>query len=134
MSHVKSFIVAFTAFLVLDFLWLGFVVKDFNMRHLAEIGRIKDGALQINYGAALVVYILLALSVVFFIIPRIENLNSWGQVFLWGAFFGIIVYGVFDMTNLSILKNYALVFAIADMAWGGLVYGLVTVITKWARG
>ena len=42
---------------------------------------------------------------------------------------GLLVYGVFDMTNMAILKNYPIPFLLADMAWGTVVFGIVSVLT-----
>ncbi len=129
MDKLKQFLVAFVLFVILDLIWLGFVMKDFNMRQLADIGRIENGAFQVNYTAALIVYVLMALAIPFYVLPQLTAVDSHMKVFLTGALLGLIVYGVFDMTNLAILKNYPIPFIAPDMAWGALVYGLVTVIT-----
>lgn len=126
---IKSFVISFVSFIVLDFLWLGFVMKKFNLKQLSEIGRIQDGEFQVQYGPAIIVYILTALAITFFILPKFTSDSSWLTVFLWGAFMGLIVYGVYDMTNLSILKNYPSAFALADIAWGTFVFGAISVIT-----
>jgi uncharacterized membrane protein len=128
---ILAFVVATITFVVLDFLWLGFVVKDFNLRQLAEIGRIVDGDFQILYGPAAVTYVLMAIGVVVFVLPQVEN-STWGPTFLKGALLGLVVYGVFDTTNWAIMKNYPPAFALADIAWGTFVTGAVTLITKAA--
>ena len=43
MIKIKQYVLALILFGVFDFIWLGYVVKDFNMRQLAEIGRIENG-------------------------------------------------------------------------------------------
>ena len=129
MEFVKNFSVAFVSFLILDFLWLGFVVKDFNLRQLADIGRIENGQFNLAYFPAVLVYVLMALGVVVFVLPKVAGETSILWPFLWGALLGFIIYGVFDMTNLAVLKNYPLQFAMMDMAWGTLAFGVVTVLT-----
>jgi len=104
-------------------------MKKFNLRHLSEIGRIQNGDFQVQYGAAIFVYIFLAAAVTFFILPKFSIDTPWLHVFLWGSLMGLIVYGVYDMTNLSILKAYPLAFSLADMAWGTFVFGVVTLLT-----
>jgi uncharacterized membrane protein len=127
---LKSFFVALIAFTVLDFAWLGFVVKDFNMRQLADIGRIESGEFKILYIPAGLTYLLMAIAVSFFVLPRIDATATWWQTFLLGALMGLIVYGVFDLTNLAILKNYPLPFVFADIAWGCFIFGAVTLIAS----
>lgn len=127
---LKNFLVSAVAFAVLDFIWLGFVMKKFNLRHLSEIGRIVDGDFQVHYGAAFIVYILMSLGVVIFVSPLAGS--SVVKAIGLGAFMGLLVYGVFDMTNMAILKNYSWAFALADMAWGVFVFAAVSAITVWS--
>lgn len=129
MSKLKQFLLAFILFIVFDFIWLGFVMKDFNMRQLAEIGRIENGVFQMQLAPALITYILMALALPLYVLPRLARQSSHLNAFLAGAPLGLIIYGVFDTTNLAILKNYPLAFVVPDIAWGTVVFGLVTVIT-----
>jgi uncharacterized membrane protein len=101
---MKAFLAAFVSFLLLDILWLGFVMKEFNKRHLAEIGRIEGGEFRILYLPALGVYLLMALAVAVFVLPRIQDASWWAPL-VWGGLMGLIVYGVFDLTNLADREN-----------------------------
>ena len=130
MASLKSFFTALILFIVFDFLWLGVVMKDFNMRQLAEIGRIENGVFQLNYAGAALTYLLMAMAVPLYVLPQVKKADSVLKVFFLGAILGLIIYGVFDLTNLAILKNYPLAFIPPDMAWGAFVFGLVTVITS----
>lgn len=127
---VKVFCLSMLAFLVLDFFWLGFVVKDFNLRQLAEIGRIEGGDFQLNYAAAGAAYLLMGLSVPLLLDPRIREARSLLGAFVWGALGGLVIYGIFDFTNWAILRGYPAAFALADMAWGTSLYGIVAVMVK----
>lgn len=129
MILLKCFLVSFFSFAVLDAIWLGYVMKDFNMRHLSEIGRIENGQFQINFAAALVVYILMALAITFFVHEKTIT-ASYLYAFGIGALLGLIVYGIYDFTNFAILKNYPLAFVAADVLWGTFVFGAVAVIAK----
>lgn len=117
------------AFVLFDSIWLGWIMKDFNLRQLASIGRFKDGKFDILLSAALPVYVLLALAVVCFVLPKAATDNPILSVALWGALMGFIVYGVFDLTNISILKDYPPLFALADVSWGIFVFAGVSVLT-----
>lgn len=128
MILLKQFALAFAAFLVLDFVWLGFVMKDFNTRQLAQIGRIVDGKFAILYGPAILVYLLMAVAVVGYVLPQLNPDNATTEAMIKGGILGLIIYGVFDFTNLAILKNYPLPFVIADIGWGVVVFGLVSLI------
>ncbi len=124
----RHFFGSLAAFIVLDFLWLNFVMSSFNARQLAGIGRLNNGKFEILYGPAACAYILMAASVAFFVLPRVGSDGSVLSSWLLGAFMGLIVYGIFDMTNMAVLKDYPWPFALADMAWGTFVYGVVTAL------
>jgi uncharacterized membrane protein len=130
MKKLKQFVIAFLSFLILDFVWLGLVMKDFNFQQLSEIGRIENGEFQMQLIPALVTYILMGWAVPLYLMPKLKKPICAWNAFWVGAPMGLIVYGVFDMTNLAILKNYPLPFVFPDMAWGTFAFGLVTVITS----
>ncbi len=129
----KLFFTSALSFALLDFLWLGYIIAPFNLRHLADIGRFKGSQFDLLLGPAIMTYVLMAASVFFFVLPKVAVEDSLWSAFLTGSLMGLIIYGVFDMTNLAILKNYPLPFALVDIAWGTFVFGAVTLITKSVR-
>ena len=129
MGILKPFGIALVSFLVLDIAWIGIIMKKFNLNQLADIGRIENGQFDVLFRAAIPVYFLMAFLVAGFVLPRFNSASSIGQVALWGALMGFAVYGVYDLTNLAILKNYPIRFAIVDMTWGTFSFAAVTVIT-----
>lgn len=75
---------------ICDFLWLGFVMKDFNMHQLAEIARIENGIFQMYYPAASATYFLMALAVTLYVLPKVTRQASLLKVFSSGAILGLI--------------------------------------------
>lgn len=133
MNHLKLIGIAFIVILLLDFIWLGFVAKNFYLNQLSVLGRIENGQFKIVLWAGLVVYLLLAIGIVFFVLPQIPEQSSMIAATLTGSLMGLIIYGVYDMTNYATLKEFPLVLAFADMAWGSVVCGLSTLATKAIR-
>jgi uncharacterized membrane protein len=105
------------AFMVLDGLWLGVLMKNFYRDQLAPIVRLSDGGIAPNWPAALVVYALLGAGIALFVIPRAPTLGSAAG---YGALFGLVVYGVYDFTNYSTLRQWPFVLTLADVAWGAV--------------
>lgn len=126
----KQFLIAFTSFLILDFVWLGLIIKEFNTKQLSLIGRIENGKFEILYAPAILVYFLMAAAVVFYVLPGLTRDASTTAVLIGGGALGFIVYGVFDFTNLAILKNYPIPFIIVDIAWGTFAFAIVSLIVK----
>ena len=103
------------AFMVLDGIWLGMLMKSFYRDQLAPIVRLADGAIAPNWPAALVVYVLLGTGIALFVIPRASTISS---AVGYGAMLGLVVYGVYDFTNYSTLRQWPFVLVLVDVAWG----------------
>ena len=99
-------------------------MKDFYRTQLAPIGRIVDGTFAPLWAAAALVYVLLGLGVAVFVVPRAHSL---GHAAALGALFGLVVYGVYDLTNYSTLKDWPAHLTIADIAWGAVACAVVSV-------
>jgi uncharacterized membrane protein len=50
--------------------------------------------------------------------------------YLRGLILSIGMYGVYNMTNLAIYKNYSYELAIRDTTWGTCLIGIVTFISS----
>ena len=133
MTHLKLLAVSFFTILILDIIWLGFIASKFYTENLNPIVRLQEGKIAPVYWAAAIVYVLLSIGIVYFVLPRLDSGSSLVATFLIGALMGLIIYGVYDMTNYSTLKDFPLRVAIADMAWGATVCGLATLATATVK-
>ena len=133
MDSLKLLGTAIISFVVIDFIWLNYIAKKFYVSQIGDIGRIEDGQFHPVLWAAFLVYVLLALGIVYFVLPGTSATDDTLAVFLRGAFLGLIVYGVYDFTNLATLKNWPLVLAGADILWGSFATGVVSVLTQMVR-
>jgi len=122
MTSVSSVFLSIVAFIVLDGLWLGVVMKDFYRTQFASIGRFANGSLSPIWAAAAPVYLLLGIGVAVFVVPRAGSVGSAAAL---GALFGLVVYGVYDLTNYSTLANWPAIVTVADMLWGTIACAAV---------
>lgn len=129
-SKLKAAIAAIVAIIVLDAIWLGLIATPFYAYHMAEVGRLVDGKFDPNLAAALVVYILLALGIVVFVVPATIK-STLRHAFARGALLGLVIYGVYDFTNMATLKSWPLVLALSDTIWGATVCGCASVAAVW---
>lgn len=53
-----------------------------------------------------------------------------------GAALGLLAYGTYDLTNMSVIRDFNIPPAIIDMAWGSVATGLAGSAAFWmvARG
>jgi uncharacterized membrane protein len=113
--------------MVLDGVWLGLLMKNFYRAQLAPIVRLGDGGIAPNWLAAFVVYVLLGTGIALFVVPRVSTASSAAAL---GALFGLVVYGVYDFTNYSTLRQWPFALTLVDTAWGALASAAAAVAVR----
>lgn len=116
------------AFVVLDGLWLGVVMTDFYTSRLLPIARVADGRLSPLWAPAALVYVLLAIGIALFVVPRSQSM--W-QAATLGLLFGLVVYGVYDLTNYATLERWTAALMLTDIAWGSFACALASGFVWW---
>ncbi|MCX8490793.1 MAG: DUF2177 family protein, partial [Cyclobacteriaceae bacterium] len=76
-------------------------------------------------------YILFLLGVVLFVIEPAVVKKDIMYALVRGAFFGLITYATYDLTNLATLKDWPLKVVVVDMVWGAVLSGTVCVSSYW---
>lgn len=128
MHGFKVFAIVLPVFLVIDLLWLGVVMKAFYSNELGDLARREGASLVPRWWAAMLVYVLIPSGLVLFVRPLLGlNATVW-QAIGWGAVYGMIVYGVYDLTNLAVLNRWTIRMTFADIAWGCALCGMVSVV------
>ena len=128
MDFVKTYLVAFVVFFLIDIVWLVVVARKLYQK---ELGYIMSS--QPNWFAAMLFYLLFITGVVFFVINPALAKESWSYALLVGMFFGLITYSTYDLINLATLKDWPLKITIIDLIWGTSLGGLVSTITFFIR-
>ncbi len=131
--NLKVFLLLAPIFLAIDLLWLGVINSSFYKSELGPLLRRSGEAMAPIWWAAFLVYVLIPLGIVLFVLPRLPLAASPALAFGWGALYGLILYGVYDFTNYSLINHWPLRLTVADMAWGGTICGLATVIAVALR-
>ena len=125
---LKPFGAGLATFLTLDLLWIGVVANAFYKRELAGLARMDGENFAIRLGPALVLYPLIILGLQLFVLPRAGGQPL--QAALWGGLFGLIGYGVYDLTNYATLRDWPVRLVVIDIAWGGVVGGVTTAVVS----
>lgn len=121
---IKLFFIALPVFFVIDMIWLVAVAKKFYQEQLGFLMRP-----DVNWGAAAAFYLLFIAALVAFVIaPAIEK-QSWIHALLYGAFFGLVTYATYDLTNLATLKDWPIAVTIVDLIWGTVLAASISVVT-----
>lgn len=113
---------ALVVFIVLDLIWFS-LAGDFFKKEIGSIARLTSvGDWNVLYLPALLAYALMSVGIVAFVYLNAASLTN---AFLLGALFGLISYGLYDMTNLATLSAWTWRFALVDMFWGAFLCGAV---------
>lgn len=72
-TFLRDTLLAMVGFALLDGLWLGLLMTSFYRERLAPIARMSNGALALNWSAAIVVYVLLGAGIAAFAVARAEH-------------------------------------------------------------
>lgn len=134
MKILLQFLAVAAFVFVADFVWLGLIMKGFYQQELRGLIRMNASGFAPRLLPALLVYLLIPTGIVLFVGPRISPVNSLVSAIGWGAVFGLVVYGIYDLTNRSILEQWPVSVTIADILWGTfLCAGSATVLQLVSR-
>jgi uncharacterized membrane protein len=123
MTHrFDLFLMALVIVGLLDALWLGVVMSALYRSQLSLIARMSGNRLAPLWTPALIVYVLLAFGIVVFVLPRTPDEASVAR----GALFGLVVYGVYDLSNLTTMKRWPVLLTAVDIAWGAIASAATT--------
>ena len=120
---MRGFAIALVVLVIMDGLWLGLVMKDFYRVSLAPIARMADGGLDPIWPIAALVYPVIAAGIAVLVLPRGSTPISTAA---YGAFFGIVSFAVYDLTNHATLREWRALMTVVDIAWGGVSCGVAS--------
>lgn len=117
MNAVRRVVVSAILFLVLDFIYLSINRSAFE----TQVVHIQRVVMQFKVWPAVLCYALLIFALNYFILRTHRPI-------LDAFLLGLVIYGVFDTTNLALFKKWEWKLALMDMLWGGVLMALTTAI------
>lgn len=118
--YVWAYAAALLAMAVVDGLWLGFVARDFYKSQMGALMAPKPAV-----APAILFYLLYPAGLVFFVVMPSLREQSLTAALLAGAFFGLVAYATYDMSNLAATAGWPPALAIVDMIWGAVLTAIV---------
>ena len=109
-------------FVVLDGLYLNLIKDYFNK----QIKAIQGSDIKVNVIAVGITYVFLIFGINYFIIQKNRSVKD-------AALLGLVIYAVYEFTNLSLFKNWSYLTAFIDTLWGAVLFGLTTGIVYKIR-
>ena len=119
MKTLNTILAVAVVMLLLDSIYL----YNFRGLFMKQIQDVQGYPLTMNLVGVIPAYLILILGLYYFIIKTNRSIFD---AFLLGLF----VYGVYEFTNLSIIKKWKLETVVIDTLWGGILFATITYIVQ----
>jgi uncharacterized membrane protein len=128
---ILPYIIILVLFLIIDIPMIMYINNPMYKKQFDRINKdssIKMSSLRI-YSSAIFAYLLLALGIYIFIVrPEIENpKQNYVNIMIKGMILGLIIYGIYNGTNMATIKEWGLKEFIVDTVWGTTLSGILGV-------
>ena len=118
---LKQVVLSSGIFLLLDTLYFSSVAGTLFQRVIRQV---QKEPLQFNLTGAVFAYLFLFAALNYFILQS-------PAASLQAAFvLGVVIYGVYEMTNYALFKHWSPAAVVIDTLWGGIVFALTTYLTR----
>jgi uncharacterized membrane protein len=118
----KIYGITFVVFLILDGVWLGVISPGLYQENIGHLL-----AEEVNWPAAAIFYLLFIAGLVFFAVKPSLQQNSSKIALKNGAFFGLVCYATYDLTNQATMMDWPIMITVIDLLWGTFICGISSV-------
>jgi len=125
--NIKEIITLFSVFTIIDVIGISLTTKPLWEKLVLKM---TNKPLKINYLSASFSYILLGFGLYFLSFVHIRPEYKLIDSIYYGVLFGLVVYGTFDFTNMSLFADYDWTLGFIDILWGIFVSTLTLIITS----
>jgi len=131
MKLILLFLVTVMSVFVMDMIWLGIIAKNIYAQNIGLLLRKSGEAMAPVWWAAGVVYVCIAIGILFFVLPKAQG--DYLLAITGGAMLGVVTYGIYDFTNYSILTGWTLKITLIDFVWGIVLCGLSSLFAAFIQ-
>ena len=118
-NFALSYLATLTVMVGLDAVWL---TATAGPLYRAQLGAMLLPAF--SPAPAIAFYLLYALGLAVFAVFPALAAGGWRGALSRGAFFGLVAYATYDLTNQATLRGWSTAVTLADLTWGTTVSGL----------
>ena len=129
MDILIACIVTAVVFLGLDAIWLKTFIGPFFRERIGHLMR-DDPKIGVAGGF----YFIYALGIVWFAVIPAMNAGEVTPALINGAFLGLLGYGTYEATSMSIMKDWKWSMLIVDILWGMAVSAVAAAAGFYAVG
>lgn len=115
-----SLSLTYLIYFLFEFVYLRFSLTYYKI-NIVDVQSGKQPIIRF-FPFAIVCYIILAFSLWFFVL---KNSKTYHETFINATILAILVYGVYNLTNLTTFYKYKTIIAIVDILWGIIIFNIV---------
>lgn len=130
MNIYLKYLILSLLLIVIDSIW---IYSNYNMYN-KSIKDIQGSDIKPKLHYAIMAYLLMLVSLLYIAIPfteyyikkNDENIDKLFKSIIYGGSVGFTIYGIYNLTVISIFTNYPLKNVIIDTIWGTVLYSFLT--------
>lgn len=116
----------------MDAIWIGTNIKMYG----DAVKLVQKSEMVVRYHFVIMAYIIVLFSSIYISIPFTKSyvkntdtiLDKLYKSFIYGGVVGFVIYAIYNLTSLSIYKDYDYKVAIFDTIWGTFLNTFITFI------
>ena len=125
--NILLYLIFIILILFFDSIWL--YINANSYKNL--VMNVQGSSLEINPIGAILSYLCVIIAIFGYIIPIVKEKNKKDNNLLYlsivyGGGLGLLMYGIFNTTNIGIFKNYDYLTALKDTLWGIFLFTIIT--------
>lgn len=118
--RIKEYLKIATTLTLIDIIYLSSISSLFKQ----QVQKVQKSPLEMKLISTIMCYSLLTLGTYYGIVIKKLSVKE-----MFGL--GIFVYGIYELTNHAILKNWEWKTVILDTLWGGILFASITYLYKY---
>ena len=125
LKSIATLWVWYFVILVWDTIFLWRVVHQFIIDNFWDLVTSQNGSIDMKLWVWLIAWLVIVLMIFVFVLKS-WLVTSYSSAILYWALMWMLMYAMYDLTNLTFLKNYPVNFVIIDIIWGTFLCAIIT--------
>ncbi len=116
---IKKIFLSIIILLLLDSIYLTLLSSHFKQQVLD----VQHSPMKFRILPAIVCYAVLVFGLNYFVLQKEGSVMD-------AVLLGLVIYTVYETTNMAILSKWNITSVLVDSLWGGILFGLTTIIIR----
>lgn len=132
MNNIVGIIIVLGLFLIIDLPVILYFNKTMYQTQFTRINKQEPNSGIRVWLAGFFTYVLLAIGIYFYIVqPELDNSSNILNLLLKSVGLGLVIYGVYNGTNIATINEWGVKEFFIDTIWGSLLYGIIGVLSVY---